>query len=68
MMLDSAADNPVLDNDDGFSGSNLVPDNDAGFEPTCQWFTEKNKKKCFLNSFYGTIQLFRNFRKLAKYC
>jgi len=27
-MLDSAADN-------------LVPDNDAGFEPTCQWFTEK---------------------------
>ena len=47
MMLDSAADNPVLDNDDGFSGSNLVPDNDAGFEPTCQWFTEKNKE-CFL--------------------
>ena len=44
MMLDSAADNPVLDNDDGFSGSNLVPDNDAGFEPTCQWFTEKIKK------------------------
>ena len=47
MMLDSAADNPVLDNDDGFSGSNLVPDNDAGFEPTCQWFTEKIKKNVF---------------------
>ena len=45
MMLDSAVDT-------------LVPDNDAGFEPTCQWFTEKNKE-CFLNnSFYDTIKIF----------
>ena len=31
MVLDSATDNLVPDNDDGLSADNLVPNNDDGF-------------------------------------